>query len=87
MKRYTVLTYIFNGYEFVHEVGEKDPEADYVLVTDDPNLTSETWRVVYSSTPGYSPFAKCYDERFHPFRYADTPIVVRVDGSIENASR
>ena len=83
MKRYTVLTYIFNGYEFVHEVGEKDPEADYVLVTDDPNITSETWRVVYSSTPGYSPFAKCYDERFHPFRYADTPIVVRVDGSIE----
>ena len=38
--RYTVLTYIFNDYERVHEVKEKDPDADYVLVTDDPHLTS-----------------------------------------------
>ena len=82
MKRYTVLTYIFNGYENVHEVVEKDPDADYVLVTDDPNLKSETWRVVYDPMPSYSPFAKCYEVRFHPFRYTDTPIVVRIDGSI-----
>lgn len=82
-KRYTVLTYIFNGYEKVHEVWEKDPEADYVLVTEDPHLTSETWRVVLDPMPGRSPFAKCYEVRFHPFRYASTPIVVRVDGSIE----
>ena len=81
-KRYTVLTYIFNGYENVHEVGEKDPDADYVLVTDDPHLTSETWQVIYDPMPRYSAFAKCYTVRFHPFRYADTPIIVRVDGSI-----
>lgn len=80
--RYTVLTYIFNGYERVHEVKEKDPDADYVLVTDDPHLTSETWRVVCDPMPRYSAFAKCYQVRFHPFRYADTPIIVRVDGSI-----
>jgi hypothetical protein len=80
--RYTVLTYIFNGYERVHEVKEKDPDADYVLVTDDPHLTSETWRVVYDPMPRYSAFAKCYTVRFHPFRYADTPIILRVDGSI-----
>lgn len=81
--KYTVLTYIFGGYEKVHEVLEKDPEADYVLVTDDPNLKSETWRIVYDPMPNYSPFAKCYTVRFHPFRYASTPIVVRIDGSIE----
>ena len=81
-KRYTVLTYIFNGYERVHEVRKKDPDADYVLVTDDPHLTSETWRVIYDPMPRYSAFAKCYQVRFHPFRYADTPIIVRVDGSI-----
>lgn len=80
--RYTVLTYIFNGYERVHEVRKKDPDADYVLVTDDPHLTSETWRVVCDPMPRFSPFAKCYQVRFHPFRYADTPIIVRVDGSI-----
>lgn len=83
-KRYTVLTYIFNHYEKVHEVGEKDPEADYVLITDDPQLKSETWQVVYDPMlDTYSPFGKCYDVRFHPFRYAKTPIVVRIDGSVE----
>ena len=80
--RYTVLTYIFNGYERVHEVMEKDPDADYVLVTDDPHLTSDTWFVIYDPMPRYSAFAKCYQVRFHPFRYAGTPIIVRVDGSI-----
>ena len=80
--RYTVLTYIFNGYEKVHEVVEKDPDADYVMVTDDMNLKSETWRVVYEPMATLSPFAKCYTVRFHPFRYADTNIIVRVDGSI-----
>lgn len=83
MKRYTVLTYIFNGYEKVHEIKEKDPEADYVLVTDDPGLKSETWRVVYDPMRGLSPFGKCYTVRFHPFRFVHTPIVVRIDGSIE----
>ena len=83
-KRYTVLTYIFNHYEKVHEVVEKDQEADYVLITDDPQLKSETWRVVYDPMlDTYSPFGKCYDVRFHPFRYAKTPIVVRIDGSVE----
>lgn len=82
-KRYTVMTYIFGNYENVLEVKERDPEADYILVTDDPQLKSDTWRVIYDPMPNYSVFAKCYDTRFHPFRYADTPIVIRVDGSIE----
>lgn len=80
---YSVLTYIFNNYEKVHEVVEKDPEAEYLLVTDDPNLTSETWNVIYDPMPGHSPFGRCYEVRFHPFRYAHTNFVIRVDGSIE----
>lgn len=80
--RYTVLTYIFNGYERVHEIGEKDPEADYILVTDNAQLHSNTWQVIHDPMPRLSPFGKCYEVRFHPFRYAKTPIVVRVDGSI-----
>ncbi len=81
--RYTVLTYIFNGYEKVHEVVEKDPEAEYILVTDDSRLGSNTWDVVYdASLEGLSAFDKCYMVRFHPFRYAHTNIVVRVDGSM-----
>lgn len=81
-KRYTVLTYIYGGYELVHEVVEKDPEADYVLVTDDPRLKSDTWRVIHDPMPQLSVFGKCYEVRFHPFRYCSTPIMVRIDGSI-----
>ena len=81
--RYTVLTYIFNGYESVHEIQDRDPDADYVLVTDDPTLKSDTWRVVLDQTPGRSPFGKCYEVRFHPFRYVNTDIVIRIDGSIQ----
>lgn len=81
--RYTVLTYIFNGYEQVHEIREKDPEADYVLVTNNPRLKSDSWRVVVKKFDRRSAFGKCYEVRFHPFRYAKTPVVVRVDGSIE----
>ena len=81
--RYTVLTYIFGGYEQVHEIGEKDPDAEYILVTDDPNLKSDTWQVIHDPMPRHSVFGKCYEVRFHPFRYAKTSTVIRVDGSIE----
>lgn len=82
--KYTVLTYIFGGYERVHEVKVKDPNADYILVTDDPTLTSKTWRVVLATElDGLSVFDKCYAVRFFPFAYADTDMVVRIDGSIE----
>ena len=81
--RYTVLTYIMEGYEPVREVVEKDPEAEYILVTDDPAIRSDTWQVVYDKMlAGLSTFDKCYQVLFHPFDYADTDTVVRIDGSI-----
>ena len=82
--KYTVLTYIFNGYENVHEILEKDDEAEYILVTDDRSLKSDTWDVFYdASLDGLSAFNKCYEVRHHPFRYAHTDTVVRLDGSME----
>ena len=81
--KYTVLTYIFGGYEFPHEVMEKDPDAEYLLITDDPNLKSQTWQVIYDpSLSGRKPIESNYDVRLHPFRYANTDTVVRLDGSI-----
>ena len=82
--KYTVMTYIFGGYEFPHEVMEKDPDAEYLLITDDPQLKSATWKVVYDpSLKGRNPIEANYDVRLHPFRYAHTDVVVRLDGSIE----
>ena len=77
-----MLSYIFGGYDCVHEVAERDPEADYIMVTDDPALRSETWRIVHDPMPGMTAMERCYDVRFHPFRYAKTELCIRLDASI-----
>lgn len=83
MIRYSVLTYIFGEYEIVHEILEKDPNAEYILVTDNPNLTSNTWDILYDPMPDKTLFEKCYTVRFHPFKYVHTSVVIRIDGSME----
>jgi len=81
--KYTVLTYIINNYEIVHEIEQKDSEAEYILVTDDPNLKSETWSVFYDpELEGLSVFDKCYQIRFNWYKYCNTDLCVRVDGSM-----
>ena len=83
-KRYTVLTYIIGDYEIVHEIGEKDPDAEYLLVTDNPELKSETWDVIVDETlQGLSTFDKCYLIRFDCFRYCHTDICLRIDASVQ----
>lgn len=81
--KYTVLTYIFNGYEFPHEIMEKDPDAEYLLITDDEKLKSETWEVIYDEKlKSRTVLDRCNYVRFHPFEYAHTDTVVRLDSSI-----
>ena len=80
---YSVLTYIVGNYETVHEIKEKSPNAEYILVTDNKALTSSTWTVVYVDNPHpEDPFDLCYHIRFHPFNYVNTDIVIRIDGSM-----
>ena len=84
MKRYTVLTYNFGGCEPIREVRHKDPDAEYILVTDDVMAESKTWTIVRAHTDdSLNVWEKCYDVRYHPFEYAQTNIVVRLDASIE----
>ena len=84
MTRYTVLTYIINDYENVIEIQEKDSEAEYILVTDNPNLTSDTWNVIYdASLENLSVFDKCYKIRFFPFNYCKSDICLRIDGNVK----
>lgn len=84
MYKYTVLTFIFNDYEKIHEVIDPDPEAEYLLITDDPELKSATWRVVYDpGLDGLSPFDKAYRVRYGLFKYASADICVCVDGSVQ----
>lgn len=81
--KYSVLTYNVGGYEIVHEIQEKSPNAEYIYITDDPNIKSETWQVVCVDNPHpEDPFDLCYRIRFNPFDYINSNIVFRVDGSI-----
>ena len=81
--RYTVLSYIIGHYEDVHEIREKDPEAEYILVTDDHKLCSKSWTIVCDNDlDRLSVWEKCYQIRFHPFKYCHSPICFRIDGSV-----
>lgn len=83
-KRYTVLTYNFGGYEIMRELGAKLPDVEYIYVTDDPTLTSETWEVVYDeSLDGLDVFEKVMRVRENPFKYCSTSLCIRIDASIE----
>lgn len=81
---YTVLTYNIGGYEILHEVEWKSERAEYIYVTDDKSITSSTWNVIYvENEHPEDPFWLCYDIRFNPFRYANTDVVLRIDGSMK----
>ena len=84
MIHYTVLTYIFNDYEIVREVESPSPYAEYLLITDNKNLKSNTWKIIYDKNlEGLSVFEKCYFVRFHPYNYCKTDICIRIDGSMK----
>lgn len=88
MENYTVLTYIIGDYETVHELvfdPSNTPHVEYLLITDNKNLTSKTWKVIYDETlinDDLHTFDRCYNIRFDLFKYATHDICVRIDGSI-----
>lgn len=83
--KYSVLTYNIDGYEIIHEIPEQyiNQEIEFVYVTNDPSITSDTWTVVLDDTLTGTTFDKCYQIRFNPFKYTHTDIVMRIDGSME----
>lgn len=82
--KYSVLTYLFGDYEFVREVGEKDDNAEYVLVTDRKDLVSDTWDVIVKEFPQhFNSFDKVIYVRYHPFEFCSNDICVKVDHSVK----
>lgn len=84
MIKYSVLTYNIDGYEIIHNIPEEcmNPEIEYIYVTNDHSITSNTWTVIYDDELTGSTFDKCYQIRFNPFKYAHTDVVMRIDGSM-----
>lgn len=85
MFKYSVLTFIIGkNYEKVHEISNKQNDVEYLLITDDPDLKSETWTVVYDAglLKYKTPFERCFRIRYGVFNYCTTDICVTVDGSM-----
>jgi hypothetical protein len=88
MKNYTVITYIIGDYEVVHELGfnpATTPHVEYLLVTDNKNLKSDTWKIVYDEEldkPELLPFDRVFHVRYNLFKYTNNDIIIRIDGSI-----
>ena len=84
-KRYTVLTFNFGGgYEILREIRHKSPNAEYIYVTDDRSITSQTWDIRYIDNPHPEDvFFACWQVRYNPFVFASTDVVIRIDGSFQ----
>lgn len=81
--KYSVLTYIFGNIECLRET-TKDDYIEYICVTDNPNLKSNTWKIIVDEELiGYSPEYASFYVRYHPFKYCSTDICMRMDGSIQ----
>lgn len=85
MPKYSILTCIFGGYEFVREIINPDPDIEYIMVTDNKELKSETWTVLYY--PYLSDFPEGPDRwayiRYHPWEFVNTDICLYIDGSVQ----
>lgn len=85
---YTVITYNFGNYEIMHNISKDVYEAtkdkvEYLYITDNKELTSTTWTMVYVEPYEGDVFVPCYKVRFNVFDYAHSDIVIRIDGSME----
>lgn len=84
-KRYSILTFIIGkNYETVHEIDNKQDDVEYLLVTDDKDLRSDTWKVIFDEDllKCKTPFERCFRVRYNVFKYCTTDTCVTIDGSM-----
>ena len=83
--KYSVLTCIFDDYEIIREIPNPREDVEYVLVTDDPNLTSSTWNIklIDAFFDDMSGYAKAFYVKYHPFEFVGTDTFIWIDGSIQ----
>jgi hypothetical protein len=82
--RYTVITCNFGGYEIMREIINPLDDVEYLYITDDKTIRSNTWNVIYEDSYNEyeNPFDKVVVFRGRVLEYCNTDICVRIDGSI-----
>jgi hypothetical protein len=80
-----VITYIFgSNQEILREPKIIDVGVDYICVTDQPNLVSNRWTIVYDDLP----MATCLRDKmpmvkYNSFKYTNADNIIVVDGTIQ----
>lgn len=72
---YSVLTVNCGGYEAVKEVENPRDDVEYICVTDNPDMTSQTWKMVCV------PNAWFLDIKHDPYQYVSSDVCLWLDGS------
>lgn len=86
MAKFTVITALFGNYECLRDNQYQSNDVDYLCITDNPNLKSNTWKIIVNPeqiNPDWSPRKKTYYVRYHLFEFCNTPNAIWMDGSIE----
>lgn len=81
--KYSVLTYIFGNSEILREA-PIDTEIEYICVTDNKELKSDSWKIIYDEDlKDMSALHASFYVRYHPFKYCSGEYCIRLDGSIQ----
>ena len=83
-KKYSIYTFNIGNYEKLHEVKNPSKNCEYIYVTDNKEISSSTWNVVYvENEHPEDNFKLCWDIRYNPFKYCNTDVVIRIDGTTQ----
>ena len=90
MKKYAVVTFLFNQYDLLREPLVIDENADYYCITDDKELKSENWNVIYVNkfdTNTLLGTQKTYMAKYSFYEYIPNnyEYFITIDASIEIA--
>ena len=81
--RYSILTFVFGGYDRIRTPRIQDPEAEYVCITDH-QVQVPGWKIVVDEKlKTKDPIYASYYIRYHAHEYVDSDIIVVVDASIQ----
>lgn len=80
--KYSILTCVF-GEDKLKEINNPDKDVEYVCVTDNKSLVSETWKIIYVPADNNHPICNWKYPKFHPFEFVTNDICIYVDATIE----
>jgi hypothetical protein len=76
-----LVTAIYDGYDTLKPYAPQSVDVDAVCVTDDPLLTSDTWRVVYEPRSGVHPNRAAKGPKCLPWDYTEATSSVWIDAA------